>query len=252
MEGFLILPVSRAALALMAGLAMAVNGSATAAEYRRIPVQLGEPAVPELAERIAKLRDAMKSGDVNFVLHSVADDFQCVRDFGGMCNESMTVHEKFAAAVRLKQVAGNTNFGLMEQLLNARFFARTTALGELKSPLLCAPAVPRFDEEHLARVDTELFKGGDATYWFTWVAIEGNDISAYAKPDRSSPRMGTLSRELVHLDHVAQDGWLSIDLTTGKKAYVRSEDVTVLLPAQLCYTRNTIGWQISAFVGGGD
>lgn len=240
-------------IAYAAGLVTIGEGHAKAGEYKRIPVQIGQPASPELATLIDKLQRAVKSGDATFIMKSVSDDFRCVRDFGGICSNHMTGREKFATALGLNLTTGKADLRSLDKLLDAKLFAKSNALGELEVPLTCAPALPLFDRERLKQIDTELFQGDGETYWFNWVAVEGQGIAAVAKPNRSSARIGNLSRELIHVRRNSDGEWLNVDLPSGSRAYVRSADVTYLLPAQLCYACHpSKGWQISAFVGGGD
>jgi hypothetical protein len=165
----------------------------------------------------------------------------------------MTGPEKFAAALSLNMAAGKADFRSLDRLLDSKLFAKTNALGELEAPLTCAPALPLFDDKRVKQIETELFQGGGETYWFNWVAVEGQGIAAFAKPNKSSARIGILSRELIHIRGNDDEEWLNVDLPSGIRAYVRSANVTYLLPAQLCYAYDpNKGWQISAFVGGGD
>jgi hypothetical protein len=63
------------------------------------------------------------------------------------------------------------------------------------------------------------------------------------------------SHELVHVDATVSgpEGWIAVDLPSGAKGHLRASNATHLLPEQLCFAVvSSIGWQISAFVGGGN
>jgi hypothetical protein len=232
------------------------SAPANAAEYDRVSITIGKKASADLAKLVGKLRQAAKREDAAFVLESISDDFRCLRDFGGACTEKMSASEKFAATVGVGRTGSENNFATLESLLSETLFAPSTALGELTAPLTCAPAIPAFDERRVVEIDTKLFKGDGETFAFNWVAIEDRNVAAFNKPVSGSAKAGTLSRELVHVDRSYEDPhgkWIKVDLPAGKQAFVQADKISDLLPVQLCYSKHPKhGWQISAFVGGGD
>jgi len=249
-------PYLRAAVIAVAIAAMSGHATADEKIYKRIPVTPGTPAPSTLSQFLAKLQRAAETGDASVILGSVSKDLRCLRDFGGVCNERMTARDKFSAmtGVIAKPAGSGQNDALvaLRQLLNAQRFESTTAHGAT-SPILCGPAVPKFDQNLVA--STKKVFGPDDDVWFNWLAVEGQEVAAYSKPSPSSSIVAKLSQELVHVDATGSDpdGWIAVDLPSGAKGHLRAADVSTLLPEQLCFTTvPSVGWQISAFVGGGD
>jgi hypothetical protein len=244
---------------LAVGLAAPSDGAIAAKAYRRIPAIPGAPPPATLSEFIARLRTAVEARDRAPILASVSDRFQCLRDFGGVCNGRMTPREKLSAITGLASGAAGepmtAGFAVLARLLKAGHYALTTAHGATKKPLLCGPSVPKFDEKIIAKIDRELFGGDGQSFRFEWLAIPGERVAVHGKPSPAAAVVDTLSLEVVHADVTVAgtDGWFAVDLPSGAKFHVRDSDVVPLLPEQLCFTKHpSRGWRISAFVGGGD
>lgn len=232
-------------------------GAEAGPKYSRIPLtKMGKPPAKELAALIAQLKAAVKAKDESLLLSKVADDYQCLRDFGGACEEGMNAAARFKSSVNFETGDAATRFAYLEELLHAARFARTTAQGAAKEPLTCAPAVPQFDEAKVAAIDKRHFQGDDGEFWLGWIALEERNVPVFSKPQATAKRLAPLSRELVHLASPPADmgeGWTALDLPSGGIGFVEARHVTWLLPAQLCYRKHPkLGWQIAAHVGGGD
>jgi hypothetical protein len=227
--------------------------------YRDIPVKFGEPLPATLSQFLVKLREATEAGNASLIFESVAENFHCLRDFGGVCDEHMTPREKFAAITGIRSgSAGDrnqTSLTALRRLLEAKYYALTTGHDATKTALLCGPAAPEFDKKLLAEIDKKIFGGDEESFWFEWVAVDGENVPVHSKPEATSPVLETLSLEMVHVDGEtgSSDGWIAIDLPSGARGYVRETEVVTLLPEQLCFGEHpSAGWQISGFVGGGD
>lgn len=225
--------------------------------YQRIPVEPAAPPPSTLAQFIAILDNAAKAGNATVILENVSKDFRCLRDFGGACNDGMTASEKFSAITGLSEASDGESksaaLSRLSPLLLSRSIESTTAHGATE-PILCSPAVPKFDQDLAATVEKTVF-GGDGDVLFNWLAVEGRDIPAFSGTNTNSEIAGKLSHELVHVDATVSgpEGWIAVDLPSGAKGRLRASDATFLLPEQLCFAVvPSIGWQISAFVGGGD
>lgn len=225
-------------------------------KYPRIAVTPGKPAAKDLAAFIDQLRKAVKSGNESLILSRVANDFLCLRDFGDSCEDGMSAAAKFKSSLGFGVGNGAARFGYLEELLQAERFAKTTASGSVKVPLLCAPAVPAFDEAKAEAVNQRHFKGEEGEFWLEWIAIEASDVPAFSKPEVKAQRLAMLSRELVHLGSPPGDmaeGWIAVDLPSGQSGFIEAKRASWLLLVQLCYSKDAKrGWQIAAHVGGGD
>jgi hypothetical protein len=255
-----ISPGKLLSLVLTVGLAaIAVGAAAESKVYQRVAATPGEPPPASLSEFLAKLNQAVEAGDVSVIVASVSDDFQCLKDHGGDCDEGMNASEKFSAISGVSPEAGGdsnaTALAALRRLLAVKQYALTTAHGAANAPLLCGPAVPKFDEKLIASTEQKVFGGDGEAFWFEWVAVTGESVPVHGKPSADAPALEKLSRELVRADTTVprSDGWIAVDLPSGTRGYVREADVIELLPRQLCFTQQPSGaWQISAFVGGGD
>jgi hypothetical protein len=148
-------------LAFAVGLAALTGPALTDAKtYQRIPVEPTASPPSTLAQFIAKLQNAGKEGNASVILQNVSKDFRCLRDFGGTCNDGMTGRDKFSAVTGLSAASDEASksaaLSRLSPLLLSRSIESTTAHGAT-DPILCSPAVPKFDQGLAATVDKTVF-----------------------------------------------------------------------------------------------
>lgn len=115
---------------------------------------------------------------------------------------------------------------------------------------ICAPADPSFDGKSFsALLDATSTDAGE------WGYPVSSDVVVHAAPQTNAPAIEKLGLFFIRI--VPEIGsnipsFLRIVTPAGKIGFVSADSVAPLGNDQICYVKDTAGWKIGGYIGGGD
>jgi hypothetical protein len=214
-----------------------------------IPAAPPDPALDALRKELAEI--ARRKDRAALAQRVAARDFFWERDFRGSFDPGRPSIDNLATALAVE----NDDGGWWDQLLA---FATEPTAGPLpgRPSVICAPAVPQFDEEARNRlVDSTGTDGVDWSYPRT------PSLAMRAAPQQNAAVVESLGPHLVHvLGYEDKDGemepartaWLRVAAPSGKAGFVAPNTLVSSYTDRLCYAKAGATWRIVGYVGGGD
>ena len=182
----------------------------------------------------------------------VLRDFFWERDFSGGFDPKRPNIDNLAAALTLEADDGSGWEALAA-------FAAETSAGPLpgRPSIVCAPAIPQFDEEARDRLIETTQSDG-----LEWNYPRTAGLQVRAAPQANAAVVETLGLNLVRvLGFEDKDGdtdpvrnaWARVATPGGKTGFVAPNSLLSPYADRLCYAKEGTGpWRISGYVGGGD
>jgi len=222
--------------------------------YRRVPVTIVtaprdvtfEAFRKDLAE-IAKRKDR-----IGLAQRLAARDFFWERDFSGSFDAKRPSIDNLAAALTLE-----ADDGTGWEALAA--FAAESSVGPLpgRPAVVCAPAVPQFDED--ARDELVENTQSDGLEW-NYPRSPGLPVRAAPQPNAAViETLGLHFVRVLGFDDTAGDtdpvhhAWARVATPSGKTGFTAPNTLLSPYADRLCYAKEGNGpWRIVGYVGGGD
>jgi hypothetical protein len=182
----------------------------------------------------------------------VARDFFWERDFSGSFDPKRSSIDNLTAALTLDADDGSGWDALAA-------FAAETSAGPLpgRPNIICAPAIPQFDEEARGQLIDSTQSDG----------LEWNHPRAAGLPVRAAPQANAAVIETLGLHFVrilgfeakdtdadpARNAWARVATPSGKSGFVAPNSLVSPYADRLCYVKEgNAPWRIIGYVGGGD
>jgi hypothetical protein len=222
--------------------------------YKAVPVTISAMPRDAAFEALRKeLADIAKRKDRAALAQRVVPrEFFWERDFSGAFDPKRPNIDNLAAALTLEADDGSGWDALAA-------FAAETSAGPLpgRPSIVCAPAIPQFDEEARDRlVETTRSDG------LEWNYPRAAGLQVRAAPQANAPVVETLGLNLVRvLGFEEKDGdadpvrnaWARVATPGGKTGFVAPNSLLSPYADRLCYAKEGAGpWRIAGYVGGGD
>jgi hypothetical protein len=213
-----------------------------------MPITLAKPMVdPSLDAFRKELGEIAKKKDrAALAAKVVAKGFFWQREDTNTADAKKSGIDNLAAALGLDAKDGSGWEAL------AAYVADDTAepVAEMKG-VVCTPSAPGFNDKDLEQA-TQATKT-DPTEW-AYPATPGVEVRS--KPADSAPVIEKLGLNLMRLYPDEQQAeaaadWIRIVTPSGKTGYVLVSAIMPLVSDQLCYVKETAGWKIAGFAGGG-
>jgi hypothetical protein len=178
-----------------------------------------------------------------------AKGFKWERADGKMTDARRSGFDQLAAAIDLSNADGSG----WDTLASIVADGNVGAVPGLPN-MLCAPAVPRFDEAQLDRL-------AQATQSdpLEWVYPVSAGIEVRAKGDEAAPVIERLGSHFVRVvEDAARDNespageWLRIATPSGRIGFVRFDQIGWLETDKICYAKEGSAWKIAGYIGGGE
>src|SRR5215216_3898665 len=222
--------------------------------YKAVAVTI--PAVPRDAAFDAlrkELADIAKRKDrAALAQRVVAREFFWERDFSGSFDPKRPSIDNLAAALTLEADDGSGWDALSA-------FAAETSAGPLpgRPTILCAPAIPQFDEEARDQLIESTQSDG-----LEWNYPRAAGLQVRAAPQANAALVETLGLNFVRvLGFEDKDGdtdpmrnsWARVATPSGKTGFTAPNSLLSPYADRLCYGKEGAGpWRIIGYVGGGD
>jgi len=252
---------------LLALLAAAVPGVASAQSYERLPVYIPDVAAktPGLQTFVTELREIVARRDLGALNSLVAADFRWERDHGGGFVASDGAVRNFNRAV-----GGNYDEPARFTERGWRWLAASLAskqIGFANGEAYCQPPEISFaplgsgdlkQQAAFQRVEA-VAERFNAEFWFQFGYTPASNLRVRDRPSLSGQEIGRLTREAVYVpDWQAIDDpnsdyrWVKLHLPSGEIGYAAERYILSLLEARLCYGKRDAAWKITVYQGGGD
>jgi hypothetical protein len=182
----------------------------------------------------------------------VAKDFFWERDFSGSFDPGKSSLDNLTAALML-----DADDASGWDVLAA--FAAETSAGLLpgRAPIICAPAIPQFNEAARGELIESTQSDG-----LEWNYPRAAGLQVRAAPQASAAVIETLGLNFVRVlgfeekdsdTDPARNAWARVAAPSGKAGYVAPNSLVSSYADRLCYAKEGSGpWRIVGYVGGGD
>jgi len=191
-----------------------------------------------------QLGDIAERKDRAALARLVVRNFFWLGEKGDKADKKKSGIDNLAAAIDLDNTDGSGWQGLAEAANEA-----TLEPVPQRKGIMCAPALPTFDEMAAAQVakDTGTSPG-------EWGYPTKPDVEVRAAAKADAPVIEKLGVHLIRVmgeqDAAAPDsGFLRVVTPSGKVGYVSEELVSSLQTDQICYVKDATGWKIAGFAG---
>jgi hypothetical protein len=223
--------------------------SAPPKPYKAVAVEPAQPfADPTFQAFRKELADAAKRKDRAALAHMVvAQGFFWETEDGDKAAKGKSGIENLASALGLKDGSG---WDTLEAA------AQEPTLEEVpeRKGLMCAPALPKFDEKAFEELTKDTRTEID-----DWGFPSGPGVQVHANARPNSPVVDTLGMNLVRVVDTDEPGsnpnappqMLKVVTPSGKVGYVSPDSVMPVAFDQLCYVKEGGAWKISGYAGGG-
>jgi hypothetical protein len=214
-----------------------------------IPPAPQDPSFDALRKELADI--AKRKDRAALAQKVVAREFFWERDFGGNFDPAKSSIDNLATALALEIDDGSGWDALLA-------FANETTAGPLpgRPSIICAPAIPQFDEEARNRlIETTETDGID------WNYPRASGLPMRAAPQANAPVVESLGLHFVRvlgfeekegdLDP-ARNAWLRVAGPSGKAGFVAPNTLISSYTDRICYAKAGPAWRIVGYVGGGD
>jgi hypothetical protein len=224
------------------------------APYKSVAVTV--PTIPRDAgfDGLRKeLADIAKRKDRAALAQRVAaKDFFWERDFSGSFDPRRPSVDNLAAALTLEADDGSGWDALAA-------FAAETSAGPLpgRPSVICAPAIPQFDEDARGRLVESTQSDG-----LEWNYPRSAGLQVRAAPQANAAVTETLGLHFVRVlgfedkdgdTDPARHAWARVATPSGKTGFTAPNSLLSPYADRLCYGREGSGpWRIVGYVGGGD
>jgi hypothetical protein len=216
--------------------------------YKAIPVTPAQPYNdPSFVAFRKQLGDIAGRKDRAALARLVVRNFFWASERGDKADKKKSGIDNLAAAIELDNTDGSGWQGLAEA-------ANEDTLEPMpqRKGIMCAPAIPNFDETAAAQVAKDT-----GTYPGEWGYPSKPDVEVRAAAKADAPVIDKLGVHLVRVmleqpdAGAPESGFLRVVTPSGKVGYVLEELISSLQTDQLCYVKDATGWKIAGFAGEG-
>jgi hypothetical protein len=209
-----------------------------------------DPAFEGLRKELADI--AKRKDRAALAQRVVAREFFWERDFSGSFDAKRPSIDNLAAALTLEADDGSGWDALAA-------FAAETSVGPLpgRPSIICAPAIPQFDEEARDKLVDSTQSDG-----LEWNYPRAAGLQVRAAPQANAALVETLGLHFVRvLGFEDKDGdtdpvrtaWARVATPSGKTGFAAPNSLVSPYADRLCYAKEgTSPWRIVGYVGGGD
>jgi len=222
--------------------------------YKKVAVTVTsaprDPALDALRKELAEI--AKRKDRAALAQRIAVKDFFWERDFSGTFDPKRPGIDNLAAALTLEADDG-TGWDALA------VFAAETSAGPLpgRPSVICAPAVPQFDEEARDQLVDSTQSDG-----LEWNYPRAAGLAVRAAPQNNAAVIETLGLNLVRVlafeekdgdADPAHNSWARVATPSGKTGFTAPNSLLSPYADRLCYAKEGNGpWRIVGYVGGGD
>lgn len=230
--------------------AAALAQSPRSAPYKAVevtlPAALKDPSFEAFRKQLAAV--ARKQDRAALRRLVTPSDFFWEADFGGLFDEKKSGFDNLLRALPLNVPQGWADLAA---------FAAEPTVGPLDGHpgVVCAPAPPRY-----ADVDLDPLLDATRSDVIDWYYPRQSGLEARAEPDAKAAAVESIGLVLVRVlgfdrggdeRHPSRSKWARIATPGGRIGFVAPGTLLSPLANRLCF-RQSSGWRIAGFVGGGD
>jgi hypothetical protein len=207
------------------------------------PQTVNDPAFQVLLKQLGEV--AQRKDRAALAKLVVAQGFFWVRENGDRADKRRPGVENLAAALGL-----NNKDGAGWDMLASFADDPTGSPSPEHKGAICAPADPTFDGKAFG----DLLKA-TKTDVSDWGYPVSPDIEVHAAPQANAPVVDKLGLAFVRI--MPEGGpnvpvFLRIVTPSGKAGFVSVDSIAPLGNDQICYVKDSSGWKIGGYIGGGD
>jgi hypothetical protein len=220
--------------------------------YKEVAVTPAKPFADPSFEAFRKeLADVAKRKDRSALGHLVVSQgYFWETEDGDKADKKKSSFENFAASIGL-----NAKDGSGWDMLEAAAEEPTLEEVPERKGVMCAPAVPDFDEKAFDALTKDTKTEVD-----DWGYPESAGIEVHATARPNSPVIDKLGMSLVRVMDTdepssnpnAPPPAVKIVTPSGKVGFVPADSVMPIAFDQVCYAKEGGGWKITGYAGGGD